>query len=56
MVDVDNAQKRTAYINLRKQKIETYKKKIIQYGAEYIYIDETMNLYATLLTFMKNRS
>lgn len=56
VIDIDDAKKRKEYIELRKKKIIDFKRKVRRYWADYLYIDENINIYSAFLKLMKNRS
>ncbi len=43
-IDLDN-EKKQEYVELRKKKLEKFRKKVIKCGARYLYIDETTDIF-----------
>ena len=54
-IDLDNKKKVSEYKKIRKQKIQSFKKKVIKSNAKYILLDETKNVYKEVFKIFRKK-
>jgi hypothetical protein len=54
-IDLDDQKKKKEYVALRTKKLQDFKKKVLQFWWDYIYLDETKDAYKDIYTLMKKR-
>ncbi len=55
VIDLDNKEAISKYINLRDNRLRKIKRELRSYNIDYFYIDETLDIYKEILRFMKSR-
>lgn len=54
-IDLNDENKRKEYVDIRREKLRKFSKEIIKIGGDYLYLDDTKNIFKEFFLFMKKR-